>query len=54
MYTPDVGPVILMSEAISIEDFLSPQIAIVSGSDKYLLFYPLTVTEFIVNFKMFL
>jgi hypothetical protein len=38
MYTPDVGPVILLSEAISIEDFLSPQIAIVSAINKYLLF----------------
>jgi hypothetical protein len=38
MYTPDVGPVILLSEAISTEDFLSPQSAIFSGSDKYLLF----------------
>ncbi len=28
----------LLSNAISIENFLSPQIAIDSGSDKYLLF----------------
>jgi hypothetical protein len=29
---------ILLSNAISIEDFLFPQIAITSSSDKYLLF----------------
>ncbi len=35
IYTRDVGPAILLSDVISIEDFLSPQIATAGGSDKY-------------------
>jgi hypothetical protein len=34
----EVTSVISLSNAISIEDFLSPQIAIASGTNKYLLF----------------
>jgi hypothetical protein len=36
--TREVGKVFLLSDAISIEKFLSPQIVIASGSDKYWLF----------------
>jgi len=38
MHTCDVGLAISLSDAISIENFLSLNIAIVSGSKKYLLF----------------
>jgi hypothetical protein len=38
-----LGPAILLSDAISIEDFLSPQISIASNSNKYLLFLCLCV-----------
>ncbi len=38
MYTFDVSLAILPRDAILIEDFLSPQIAIASGNEKYLLF----------------
>ncbi len=38
VYKCDVGPLILLSDAIAVEYFLSLQIAIRSSSDKYLLF----------------
>jgi hypothetical protein len=37
-YTLNVGMVISLSDVISIEDFLSPQIADASSIDKYALF----------------
>jgi len=37
-YTCDVGLAISLSDAISIEDFLSPQITITSESDNYVVF----------------
>jgi hypothetical protein len=39
MHTSDVSLLISLSDAILIENFLSFQIAIASGSDKYSLFF---------------
>jgi hypothetical protein len=39
--TSDLGLAILLSDVISLEDVLSPQIASASSTNKYLLFSPL-------------
>jgi hypothetical protein len=44
-----LGLVFSLSNAISIEKFLSPQIAIASGSDKYLLFSRLDKHHFKIS-----
>jgi hypothetical protein len=44
--TGNVGHAILLSDAISIEDFLFPRITITSSSDKYLLFFFVCLSRF--------